>query len=150
MAELGRYRPELLARPRVVVGSKADVADPEALAAWPGPRLSAVTGEGVQPLVGRMAELVSEARAAVPEPEAFVVHRPVGEGFRVERSDDGFVVVGRQAERAVAVSDLTNRDAMAYVHGRLKRLGVDRALARAGARDGDTVRIGTMTFDFEE
>ncbi len=150
VAELGRYRPELLARPRVVVGSKADVADPEALAAWPGPRLSAVTGEGVQPLVGRMAELVSEARAAVPEPEAFVVHRPVGEGFRVERSDDGFVVVGRQAERAVAVSDLTNRDAMAYVHGRLKRLGVDRALARAGARDGDTVRIGTMTFDFEE
>ncbi|MBW3611591.1 MAG: GTPase ObgE [Actinobacteria bacterium] len=150
VAELGRYRPELLARPRVVVGSKADVADPEALAAWPGPRLSAVTGEGVQPLVGRMAELVSEARAAVPEPEAFVVHRPVGEGFRVERRDDGFVVVGRQAERAVAVSDLTNRDAMAYVHGRLKRLGVDRALARAGARDGDTVRIGTMTFEFEE
>ncbi|MDP8954147.1 MAG: GTPase ObgE [Actinomycetota bacterium] len=150
VAELGRYRPELLARPRVVVGSKADVADPEALAAWPGPRLSAVTGEGVQPLVGRMAELVSEARAAVPEPEAFVVHRPVGEGFRVERRDDGFVVVGRQAERAVAVSDLTNRDALAYVHGRLKRLGVDRALARAGARDGDTVRIGTMTFEFEE
>ncbi len=150
VAELGRYRPELLQRPRLVVGSKADVASPEALAAWSGPRLSAVTGEGLQRLVGRMAELVSEARAAIPEPEAFAVHRPVGEGFRVERTDDGFVVVGRQAERAVAVSDLTNLDALTYVHDRLRRLGVDRALGRAGARDGDTVHIGGMTFAYEE
>ncbi len=150
LAELGRYRPDLLARPRLVVGSKADVADPEARAAWSGPRLSAVTGEGVAEVVGRMAEMVASVRAAEPEPEAFVVHRPVAEGFRVERSDDGFVVVGRQAERAVAVSDLTNRDALAYVHGRLRRLGVDRALARAGAREGDTVRVGAMTFEYEE
>jgi GTP-binding protein len=97
-----------------------------------------------------MAELVAEARAAEPEPEAFAVHRPAGEGFRVERVNDDFVVVGRQAERAVAVNDLTNRDALAYVHGRLRRLGVDRALARAGARDGDTVHVGPMTFEDEE
>jgi GTP-binding protein len=150
VAELGRYRPELLERPRLTVASKSDVADAEALAAWSGLRLSAVTGEGVQVLVGHMADLVAEARAAEPEPEAFAVHRPAGEGFRVERVDDGFVVVGRQAERAVAVNDLTNRDALVYVHGRLRRLGVDRALARAGARPGDTVRVGTMTFDYEE
>jgi Obg family GTPase CgtA-like protein len=31
----------------------------------------------------------------------------------------------------------------------LKSLGVDRALARAGARDGDRVRIGTLQFDYE-
>ncbi len=34
-------------------------------------------------------------------------------------------------------------------HGRLKRLGVDRALARAGAGPGDTVRIGGLAFDYE-
>jgi GTP-binding protein len=103
----------------------------------------------VRALLGRLVELVAMARAAAPVPEAFVVHRPVAEGFRVERVDDGFVVVGRQAERAVAVNDLTNREALAYVHDRLRRLGVDRALARAGARQGDTVRVGTMTFEYE-
>lgn len=147
--ELGNYRPELLERPRLVVGSKADAAGPEALAAWKAPRISAATGEGVRWLLGRLVELVAEARAATPRAQDFVVHRPAAEGFRVERADDGFVVVGRQAERAVALNDLTNREALAYVHDRLRRLGVDRALARAGARPGDTVRVGTMTFEYE-
>ena len=146
LTELGRYRPELLERPRLTVGSKADVAT----LPWGGARLSAVTRQGLPELLGRLAEVVSNARAAQPEPEAYVVHRLTGEGFRVEREADGFVVVGRQAERAVALSDLTNADALAYVHERLRRLGVDRALARAGARPGDTVRVGSMTFEYDE
>ena len=86
----------------------------------------------------------------LPAPETFVVHRPEEEGVRIERGDDGaFRVHGRKAERAVAVTDLTNAQALAYVHKRLKRLGVDRALARAGAREGDVVRIGGLTFEFE-
>lgn len=145
--ELGRYRPELLERPRVVIGSKADVAATD----WQGPRLSAVTGEGVREAVGQVARLVQGARAAQPAPDTYAVHRPVGESFRVEREDDGgFVVVGRQAERAVAVNDLTNADALQFVQDRLRRLGVDRALARAGARQGDRVRIGTLEFDYDE
>jgi GTPase len=94
---------------------------------------------------------VTEARNVEPEPEGFVVHRPVPEGFRIERGDDGsFIVVGRQAERAVALSDLTNPDALDFARTRLNRMGVDRALARAGARDGDTVRIASFEFEYQE
>ncbi|MBA2625755.1 MAG: GTPase ObgE, partial [Acidimicrobiia bacterium] len=143
--ELGRYRPELLERPRLVVGSKADVAT----LAWDGPRLSAATGEGVRPVVGRLAELVDRARAEEPAPEAFAVHRPAAEGIRVEREGGGFVVLGRAAERAVALSDLTNAGAQAYVQDRLRRLGVLKALTRAGAQEGDNVRIGRLSFDYE-
>jgi GTP-binding protein len=68
----------------------------------------------------------------------------------VERAPDGALVVrGAPAERAVAVSDLTNQQALAYVHERLRRLGVDRALARSGAREGDVVRIGDLTFEYQ-
>src|SRR5947208_1680109 len=71
--ELESHRPELIERPRLVVGSRADVAVWD----WPGERLSAVTGDGVRPLVGRLAGLVAEARAAVPSAaDSFVVHRP--------------------------------------------------------------------------
>jgi GTP-binding protein len=150
LAELGRYQPALLDRPRVVIGSRADVADPGLLDDAPELRVSGVTGEGIDALLGELRSLVQAARDTEPEPEAFVVHRPAAEGFRVERHDDGsFEVVGRQAERAVALSDLTNPEALDYAQHRLRRLGVDRALARAGAQPGDTVRIGTMTFDFE-
>jgi GTP-binding protein len=98
-----------------------------------------------------MAQIVSEARAAQPRPLRWVEHRPLPDGVRVERDMDGsWLVAGRAALRAVALSDLTNVEALAYAQGRLKRLGVDRALARAGARDGDRVRIGAFEFDYEQ
>ena len=148
LAELGGYRPELLERPRVVVGSKADLASSD----WDGLRISAVTGDGLAALVGHLADLVTEARAAdaaAGPPLGFVIHRPEAEGVIVERAPDGaWVVRGRKAERAVAVSDITNIDALAYVQHRLKQMGVDRALARAGARDGEMVHIGGFTFEY--
>jgi GTPase len=158
--ELGAYQPDLLDRPRLLVGSRADIAtfDLEGVGSDRRSdaehrtelRISAVTGEGLPVLVGRMADAVRAARRVEPEPEAFVVHRPAPEGIRIERHDDGsYRVVGRQAERAVALSDLTNLDALDHAHRRLRRLGVDRALARAGAREGDTVHIGALSFEFQ-
>ncbi len=91
---------------------------------------------------------MDEARTAEPEPEgSIVIHRPVPEGFAVERvGESEFAVTGRVAERAVALNDVTTDEAADYVQGRLRRLGVDRALARAGARDGDIVHIGELSF----
>ncbi len=155
--ELGRYEPQLLERPRLIVGSRADLEDTADLddgaAAWPpdAPRVSAITGAGVRQLVSAAAGLVDRARRAEPAPTAgVVVHRPVPEGVGVERAADGsFVVVGRPALRAVALNDITTADALAYVQRRLKRLGVDRALARAGAREGDVVHVGGFAFTYE-
>jgi GTP-binding protein len=145
LEELGRYRPELLDRPRLVVGSKADVAT----LPWEGLRLSAATGDGLRAVVGRLAELVTRARAEEAAPEAYAVHTPVPEGVQVAREGSGFVVLGREAERAVALSDLTNAGALAFAHDRLRRLGVLKALARAGAQPGDSVRIGGLAFEYE-
>jgi GTPase len=149
LGELRSYQPDLLDRPRVVVGSRADLAADDV--AFEGLRIASVTGTGIRPLLGAMAAAVKEARAELPEPEAFVVHRPVAEGYKIERDDSGeWYVLGRQAERAVALSDLTQIEAMDEAHRRLKAIGVDKALARAGARDGDTVHIGRLSFDYEE
>ena len=167
--ELRRYQPELLERPRLVVGSKSDMVAPEdlpqtvaeetfdrdpgdAVDADDGFRpdlvISAITGQGIPALVGRLATLVEGARTAEPEADGtIVIHRPLPEGFTVERVGDGdFAVVGKAAERAVALNDVTTDEAADYVQGRLKRLGVDRALAKAGARDGDTVHIADLSF----
>ena len=145
--ELSRYQPELLERPRVVVGSRSDLAGGDE--GFDGLRVSAVTGDGLRPLTGQLAELVQQARDEAPSVEAYVVHRPLAEGFRVERADDGWVVVGRQAERAVALSDITNPDALAYAQDRLRSLGVDRALARAGVQSGDVVHVGSFAFEYQ-
>jgi GTP-binding protein len=147
--ELGRYRPDLLDRPRLVVGSKADVAPEDA--DYPEMRLSAVTREGLDRFLGTLGEMVDEARAAEPVEEGFVVLRPAEEGFSVVRDDDGaFRVRGRAAERVVAMADMTNPEALAYVQERFRRMGVERALTRAGAHEGDVVRIGDVELEFVE
>jgi GTP-binding protein len=146
--ELGSYQPELLTRPRLLVGTKADVATGEPL---DGMRvISAVTGSGLPELVGAMTTEVRLARVAQVSEIAPTIHRPVGEDVEVERTDDGWVVLGRAAARAVSLSDLTDPDAVALVQGRLAGLGVDRQLARAGAREGDTVHIGDLEFTYDE
>ncbi len=159
LAELGDYRPDLLTRERVIVGTRSDLLDNagddvprvEEFRAFKGPRISSVTGAGIPDLLGELRGLVEDSRAAVIPDEGFVTLRPVPEGIVVERHDDGsFEVLGKEAARAVAFSDLTNSEAMEVARGRLKDLGVDRALGRAGARDGDTVTIGQLTFSYTE
>lgn len=169
LGELQRYRPELLDRPRIVCGSKGDIASSEALAGVQDgiPVISAVTGSGMATLITRLAALVTRARETEvdtdtgigrppasmdvgPEgPEVFV-HRPLGESqVEITRGPDGtFFVGGRQALRAVALSDLTDDDALDLVQARLRRLGVERALVRAGVRDGDQVQVGELGFTY--
>jgi len=147
LSELGRYMPELLDRPRLVIGSKADVATEE----YDGMRISAATRTGLDELLGQMAELVEDARTLPDAPEPIVVLRPQEDGISIEREDNGvWRVHGRIAERAVAVSDLRDPDALVFVQQRLQKIGVDRALARAGAREGDIVRIGGTELEYEE
>ncbi|MCU1458783.1 MAG: obg [Actinomycetia bacterium] len=150
LAELGGYEPDLLERPRLRIGSKADAA-PEAAAEFEGLTISAITRQGLDRFLGALGNLVHEAREVVPEPDAYVIHRPATEGFTVVRDDNGkWVVTGRSAERVVAMADLTNVEAMEYVQDRLRKLGVERALTRAGVRDGDVVRIGPVEMQFME
>jgi GTPase len=146
LAELGAYEPELLERPRLVVGSKADLE----LYEWDRSKMSSVTQEGVRGVVGQLASLVHFARTAEPERDGVIILRPEPEGVWVERLDETSLRVhGRAAERAVALNDLTTHDAMAYVDFRLKRLGVGKALAKAGAAEGDVVWIGEFSFEYE-
>jgi GTP-binding protein len=154
LGELGSYQPDLLERPRLVVGSKADLGSGDGTGAGTCEMLlSAATGEGVRPLVDRLAVVVQQARAeaAVVASSAIVIHRPVPEGVDVQRVSPGnWLVVGRAAERAVAFSDLEDDGALAEAVARLRRLGVDRALSRAGVREGDEVTVGAMTFTWGE
>ena len=151
--ELEQYRADLLDRPRLVVGTKADAVQADELAAigFRHPVISAVTGQGVRELVGRMATLVHEARAAEPEREGLVVLRPEATGAIVERVDEHeFRLVGREVERVVALNDVTTPEALAFIDYRLEQLGVHRMLNRAGVQEGDVVWIGEFSFEYHQ
>ncbi len=147
LRELENYKPELLERPRLLISSKADVAAQDALEG--SLKVSAVTGEGVQEMKYKLELLVKEAREAeIMNSEEIVIHRPPPKGISVSREGNIFTVKGRQAERAVALNDLTNIEALEYIQVTLERIGVNKALRRAGIRQGDYVQIGELQFDY--
>jgi GTP-binding protein len=161
-AELAAYG-GLADRPRLVVLNKVDVPAARDLAelvhpelaerGWPTYAVSAVTHEGLRALTFALAEVVRSARDAAPRAEATrIVLRPAATdepGFTVEPAGAGFVVRGEKPERWVRQTDFSNDEAVGYLADRLARLGVEAALAGAGAEPGAEVTIGAVSFDWE-
>ena len=150
LRELEAYQPDLLDRPRMSVGSKADMSPDHD---YDGLVISSITGAGLQQLTGRLADLVREARAAAAEDgdTSITIHRPFTETIDVERiADSEYLVNGRAALRAVRLSDLTDAGALDHAQRRLESIGVNKALRAAGAREGDLVHIGDLSFEYQE
>ncbi len=176
--ELAAHDPRLARLPRVLALSKADLLAPqqvgEALAEWRrrlGPEVpviatSSATREGLAELAGELLRRVGPpaADAVSPAPvqpggasaaagglAEHMVFRPAGGGgFRVERLGPGtFAVRGRGIERLLERFDVENDDAMAYVEGRLRRIGVLKALESEGFQEGDEVEIAGVTFELD-
>ena len=108
--------------------------------------------QGMSSVVYGFAKIVESARASAPATVEKMIYRP-RPNFEVNvtrTGDASFVVEGRDALHAVGLSDLGQADALAIVHTRLERMGVFRMLRRLGCREGDSVRIGSFEFTFEE
>ncbi|MBQ9954868.1 MAG: GTPase ObgE [Eggerthellaceae bacterium] len=121
--------------------------------------ISALTGKGVEPLKAAIAAKVHELREAAREMAANdVQYDHVWEHkreqrerrFKVTKLSDGiFRVTGGQVERMVVQTDWDNEEAIIFLQHRLKRMGVDDALRKAGALDGDEIRIVGRAFEYE-
>jgi len=147
--EVGNYRPELLERPSLIVGTKIDSIDPETLAAWPHEAMSAITMQNVRAIVGKLATSVSHARSSEPMVEATIILRPDPANAWIEElSNNEFRVHGRDVERIVALNDVTTPEALNYIDEKLSKLGVFKLLRRAGASEGDVVWIAQFSFEF--
>jgi GTP-binding protein len=171
-AELAAYAEatgaDLAGRPRIVALNKIDV--PAAREAASRARevlaarglevreISAATHEGVRELAFAVGHLVAAARAAAPPPEPTrqVIRPPAAGGpeFEVVRTgENSFLVRGHKPARWVRQTDFSNAEAVGYLGDRLARLGVEQALAEAGAQAGAEVAIGdaddAVVFDWD-
>lgn len=167
--ELALYASELAERPCVIAANKMDACtDTDALARLkakaaeeeiPLFEVSALTGKGMPGFIAAVAEKVAELRAARPSDEAgYEQYEQVWEhrrraddrAFEVTGLGDGvFVVTGHSVERMVIQTEWDNPEAVDYLQARLRRSGVERALAEAGAQTGDEVRIANRSFEYE-
>ncbi len=171
-AELESYGHGLAALPELIVLSKSDLVPPERaeeLAVQVRANLgdainvlttSSATGAGLDELRNAIAENVpapapegsDPSRYGGAEPEFETEHRvyrPEGEGGYtvVEEEEGAYRVEGRGIELLFARHDLSNPEALGYLEGRLREIGVLAALKSAGFEPGDEVRVGEEAFE---
>lgn len=146
----------LFRKPAVVVLNKVDLLDEELREYLrqtfsEGVQVSAETGEGVEGLRDLLEERVRDLSGEVlsgQREETHRVFRPEWKGMRVEQENGGYVVTGEEVERLAMKTDWDNEEGVERFQRELERRGVVAALRRAGAEEGDEVRISEVVFDF--
>ena len=118
--------------------------------------ISSATGAGLDQLTQAIfASLPDESAAVAADDEEFDaehrLYRPgEDEGFDVVPESDGrFRITGRGIELLIARHDLENPEALDYLEGRLREIGVIAALQRAGFEPGDEVVVGDLEFELD-
>jgi GTP-binding protein len=158
--ELSLYNPLLGQRPKIICANKMDLPDSaqnlarlrdacgEEYEVFP---VSAATGEGLDALIYRIIELLEglPRELTVTDETEHVVHRPEPR-FTINRQDGIFLVGGKEIERHVAMTDMEQDEAVERLQRIIQRIGIEDALKEAGIKEGDTVKIGKLEFEYVE
>ena len=162
-AELDKYSPELADRPQLLVANKVDALDREAVDipafehfaevnGWELFYISAATGEGVDALLRRTAELLETLPPMkVYEREYAPEDAYVGGGTEttIRRENDTFYVEGEWLLNLMGQINFDDYESLTYFQRVLRRSGVFDALEEKGCRDGHTVSIYDFEFEYQ-
>ena len=160
--ELANYG-ELAERPQIVVCNKSDLPDSEENVArlkahlaelgldYPVFVVSAATHQGFDALLDKTGDMLEALPPIVHFEEEVNYDDSVKPGtFEIVRDGAVFEVVGSSMQRLIDSVNFDDEESMSWFHRTLRKWGVIDALRKAGAQEGDTVRIIDMEFDFVE
>ncbi|EAH0698967.1 GTPase ObgE [Listeria monocytogenes] len=164
--ELEQYNLRLMERPQIIVANKMDMPDAEEnlnefktkiaedIPVFP---ISAVTKTGLRELLLAIADKL-ETTPESPlneileqEDEDTVLYKYVAEepDFEISREPDGtFVLSGAKIERLFTMTNFERDASISRFARQLRAMGVDEALRKRGAKDGDIVRLLDYEFEF--
>ncbi len=166
--ELKEYHMRLTERPMIIAANKMDMPDAEEnlkkfkeqleedIPIFP---ISAATRQGIRELLYAVADTL-EKTPEFPlhtDEENDTINRVVykyekeKEDFIITRDPDGaFVLSGEKIEKLFKMTDFTHDESVRRFARQLRGMGVDEALRKRGAQDGDTVRLLDFEFEFIE
>ncbi len=159
--ELEKFGKKLKNKQQIIAANKMDMPDakenltrfieklPQDIHVYP---ISALTKTGLNDLVFAIAKLLDSIPKDERAIEDIVIHEPESTDlFTISRLDDGsFQLFGQQLEKMFKMANLQSDEGIQRFSRQLRRLGVDEALRKKGAKDGDTVHLLDFEFEFIE
>ena len=164
-AELKKYSEKIARRPQILVANKMDLpgagenyARLEKLAAAEGIAIfpvSAATREGLAALIAETAKALDRYVEEPEKTDGIKVYDADKdedpERITITRNDRGdFIVSGKALEKLVAMTNFGNDEALRRFQYIWRMKGIDSRLKKRGIKEGDTVHIGAMEFEFRE
>lgn len=160
--ELANFKTNLLTKKQIVIANKMDVPGATEnlekfkskvdVEVYP---ISAVTKEGIDQVLYRMADLLDEIKSApLYDEEKFESHilykfeeeKP----FEVTKDGDTWVISGEKVEKILKMTKFQTDESILRFANKLRKLGIDDKLRELGAQDGDNVRILDLEFEYKE
>lgn len=164
--ELQSYQVDLSCKPQVIAANKTDVLfsmddsplqriretfEPQGIPVFP---ISAVSGQGIRELLYHVRAMLDrlDENPVVFQQEFFPgqMLSDSNEPFTV--SYDGqaqeYVVEGPRIEKMLGYTNLESEKGFAFFQNFLKEAGILEKLEELGIREGDTVRMYGLTFDY--
>lgn len=161
--ELAHYSKELTSTKQIVVFSKCDLLEKDVLKSKINAFvkenkisdymcISSFTRDGIEELKRKILENLKKIPKKPPlEVEEFDFDKKDFSTIEVNRNPDGsFVVSGGRIENLARGVIMGDQVSFAYFQTRLKEMGVIDMLKEKGMKDGDTVIIKDITFEYSE
>lgn len=161
-SELELFNPLLASRPQIVAANKVDQTSEEDLEAFISEMtvrgyevypISAAIGEGTSKLIEAAARklqtLPKPVLVAVTNEETIYKYEPE-ELFTIEKNNDVYSVVGPWVKNLVDSTNFDDSDSLQYFQRIIRKKGIIDALKKAGIREGDTVSMYSLEFEYIE
>ena len=163
-AELHEYSPELASRAQIVAANKCDLLGDdrenidrlrehvEALG-YEFFEMSAATHNGTHELVSVAAAKLQELPPVIRFEADYVPPEPVidtSEQLTIEQFDDVWVVEGAWMQRLLGSINFDDNESRMYFDRVLRESGVFERMEAMGIKDGDTVSIYNLEFEYRD
>ena len=166
--ELEMFNEALIGKPQILAINKVDLDEVRILAedirdamgqsAWRFHIVSAVSGEGIGPMMDEVVQVLSEMPNIIPsklsfeateENIAILLPEPKRRGVSISHENGVFVVQAPGVERIAQRIDYEDWLARMQFYKHMQKTGVVKALEEAGISEGDTVRIGNVEWEWD-
>ena len=110
--------------------------------------ISGVSGQGILDLLAEIVKQLDQTKEEEDVSDQKPMHISLEPDFWVEKGEEQYVVKGKKVERLVAMTNFDLPEGVERTQHILKKMGIEKALLANGAKEGDSILIGPMEFDF--